>query len=172
MREKILFINGPNLNLLGVRNPTLYGNKTLLEIVKEITLIAEKHQLSVTSYQDNSEGNIINFLNEEYLSHTKAKADCVNLLTSLQISKDSTIEGIIINPGALTHTSIALRDALELFAQDNVPIIEVHLSNIYARENFRQKSFVSSISVGVVSGLGVLGYHAALNKIIEMKEYV
>ena len=145
--KTILLINGPNLNLLGTRQPEIYGCETLEEIVQKLKIISMQHDFLLNDYQNNVEGNIVSFLNEAY------------------IAKNTS--GIIINPAAYSHTSIAIRDALEMFV--NVPIYEVHLSNIFARESFRHHSFVSPIATGVISGLGSFGYIAALQKILEIK---
>ncbi|MGE3319077.1 MAG: type II 3-dehydroquinate dehydratase [Candidatus Berkiella sp.] len=131
---KLLVIHGPNLNLLGKREPTLYGDLTLDEINKLIIKQAKKQK--VECFQSNAEHEII----EKIQSH---KADF-----------------LIINPGAFTHTSIAIRDALLAV---KTPFIEVHLSNIYARESFRHLSYLSDIATGVVSGLGHFGYLAAVD---------
>lgn len=137
MNKTILLINGPNLNLLGKREPDIYGEKTLKEIEEEFSNIANCKGFNVKSYQSNSESDLINFIHE-------------NL----------TADFIIINPAALTHTSIALRDAL---LGVNIPFIEVHLSNIYSREEFRKKSYLSDISSGVIVGFKDDVYYLALN---------
>jgi 3-dehydroquinate dehydratase-2 len=159
--KKILFINGPNMNLLGKRALGLYGAESLEEIAQNLKKIAKKNNLFLSDFQHNVEGEIVSFLNKEYLFLKK----------NLQDKREDFfhLAGIIINPAAYSHTSLAIHDALELFQEDRVPIIEVHLSNIYARESFRRRSFVSSIATGVVSGLGSFGYLAALNKIIELE---
>lgn len=131
---KLLVIHGPNLNLLGKREPTLYGNLTLDEINKLIVKQAKK--LKVDCFQSNAEHEIVEKIQSQ-------KADF-----------------LIINPGAFTHTSIAIRDALLAV---KTPFIEVHLSNIYARESFRHLSYLSDIAIGVVSGLGHYGYLAAVD---------
>ena len=135
---KILVLNGPNLNLLGQREPDLYGNVSLDDIHQ--TLIAEGRAMSlmVECFQTNAEHELIE---------------------RIQQARTEAVAFIIINPGAYTHTSIALRDALLAVA---IPFIEVHLSNIFAREPFRQQSFLSDIAVGVISGLGAQGYQLAL----------
>lgn len=133
----ILTLHGPNLNLLGDREPDKYGNTTLAEIDTHLSAAASQlgHQLS--SVQSNSEGELVNAIQDAR----------------------KTADFIIINPAALTHTSIAIRDALLASA---LPFIEVHLSNIYSRESFRHKSYVSDIALGVISGLGAQGYELAL----------
>ena len=134
---KILVINGPNLNMLGKRDQSVYGSKTLDEINALLKEKAKELGVEITTYQSNHEGALIDFLQAE-----SSKAD-----------------GIIINPGALTHYGLSLRDAL---ADANLPTIEVHLSNIHAREKFRQKSVIAPIVKGQISGQGWQGYIAAL----------
>mgnify|MGYP006308663247 CR=1 FL=1 len=134
---KILVIHGPNLNLLGTREPEIYGKDTLADIDDKITKKAEEIGLSVATFQSNHEGALIDRIHQ-------AAADC---------------SGIVINPGAFTHTSIALLDAL--LAVD-LPIIEVHLSNIHRRESFRQRSYTARAATGIIAGLGADGYRLAL----------
>ena len=139
----ILVLNGPNLNLLGSREPEVYGTDTLEDIEKNLNSIAKEQNVNINFYQSNSENELIN---------------------KLHVAKEEKIDAIIINPGAFTHTSIALRDA---FLGVNIPFIEVHISNIYKREEFRKKSFLSDISEGLITGLGVNGYEFALLSIIK-----
>lgn len=139
----ILVLNGPNLNLLGTREPEVYGTDTLQDIENKLQSIAQENNVKIDFYQSNSETDLIDALH-------KSKQDDVNF--------------IIINPGAFTHTSIALRDA---FLGVNIPFIEVHISNIYSREEFRKKSFLSDISQGLITGLGVSGYEFALSSILR-----
>lgn len=139
---KISVINGPNLNMLGVREVGLYGSYTLGDINAEILSEADKADVEVDFFQSNTEGDIV---------------------TYIQNCRDK-INGIIINPGAYTHTSIAIRDALLAVA---IPFIEVHISNVYAREEFRKKSYLSDKAVGVITGFGRLGYVFALKGILE-----
>jgi 3-dehydroquinate dehydratase-2 len=134
----ILLINGPNLNLLGDREPETYGRTTLADIEAQLAQQASDAGAELVAFQSNAEHEIIDHI------HT-AKARDINF--------------IIINPGALTHTSIALRDALLGVA---IPFIEVHLSNVHAREAFRQHSYLSDVAVGVITGLGQQGYEFAL----------
>ena len=134
----ILVIQGPNLNLLGTREPGIYGSKTLPEIHTELNLIAQAAGIELQTYQSNHEGELIDCIQ-------KAKADGVDF--------------ILINPGGFTHTSVALRDALAGVA---IPFIEVHLSNIHQREAFRKHSYLSDLATGVICGLGPLGYELAL----------
>jgi 3-dehydroquinate dehydratase-2 len=139
---KVLVIHGPNLNLLGVREPEVYGSATLDEINERLVEKGKKHEVYVEAFQSNAEHEIV---------------------TKLQNSMNE-IDFVIINPGALTHTSIAIRDAL---LGIGVPFFEIHISNIFAREEFRQKSYFSDIAKGVICGLGTHGYELALINIIE-----
>ena len=134
---KVLIIHGPNLNLLGKRKREIYGDKSLEEINSLIQQQAKELGVEITTFQSNSEGALIDFIQAE----------------------SPTAEGIIINPGALTHYGLSLRDALE---DTELPIIEVHISNIYAREEWRQVSVISPIAKEQISGLGWSGYIAAL----------
>ena len=138
-----LLLNGPNLNLLGSREPELYGKVSLEEIVNDLSNIAKKVDHKLVSFQSNAEHELVNRIHEA----SKEQVKC-----------------IVFNPGAFTHSSIALRDALSGTA---TPFIEVHISNIYSREDFRQKSFLSEIAFGVISGLGVKGYELALKVAID-----
>jgi 3-dehydroquinate dehydratase-2 len=140
---KILVLNGPNLNLLGIREPEIYGTETLHDIENRLTTLALESSIDIDFFQSNSEDGLIDRLH--------------------QAKKDS-VDYVIINPGAFTHTSVALRDA---FLGTNIPFIEVHISNIYSREDFRKKSFLSDISTGLITGLGTAGYEFALSSIIR-----
>ena len=140
---KVLVLNGPNLNLLGSREPEVYGTDTLDDVQNRLTSIASENSIQISFYQSNSENDLINELH-------KAKQD--------------NVDYVIINPGAFTHTSIALRDA---FLGVNISFLEVHISNIYSREEFRKKSYLSDISQGLITGLGVRGYEYALLSIIQ-----
>ncbi len=137
--KSILVLHGPNLNLLGEREPEHYGKQTLEDINQVLKTIASAKAIKLETMQSNSEG------------------DLVNKIQSLHKDK---IDFLIINPAAYTHTSVAMRDALSAV---KVPFIEVHLSNVYAREPFRHHSYFSDIAVAVISGLGADGYIAALN---------
>lgn len=139
----VLVVNGPNLNTLGTREPEVYGSTTLPEI--EAALIAEGAAagISVDTFQSNHEGLILDRLHEARTDGTRF---------------------IIINPGALTHTSIALRDALLAI---DVPFVEVHISNVHAREDFRKLSYISELAVGVLTGFGTYGYHLAMDYVIQ-----
>ena len=136
--KKILVLHGPNLNLLGSREPDVYGRITLDEINSKLTEQAQKNGASIETLQSNAE---------------------VALVDRVQVARLDGTEFIIINPAAFTHTSVALRDAL---AAVGIPFIEVHLSNVFAREAFRKESFFSDLAVGVISGLGAKGYELAL----------
>lgn len=136
---KILVLNGANLNLLGLREPEIYGNTTLLDIKQNLQHYAQKHDVSLDFYQSNHEGNLVDKIQESLIK--------------------SPVDFIIINPAAFTHTSVAIRDALLAV---RVPFVEVHLSNVHSRESFRHHSFLSDVAVGVICGLGAYGYQAAL----------
>ena len=138
----ILVIHGPNLNLLGKRQPEIYGTQTLDNINQDLIQIAQKQGVTLKVFQSNQEGKIV--------SEIGNNIDWAN--------------GILINPAAYTHTSIAIRDALSAI---NLPVIEIHLSNIYEREDFRHHSYVSPIAVGVISGFGNYSYELALNAMIN-----
>ena len=138
----VLLINGPNLNLVGKREPTIYGSQTLEDIQEELLTLATELGTKLRFFQSNSEGEMI---------------DCIH-------NSAGSIDGILINAGAYTHTSIALRDALLGVA---IPYVEVHLSNIYSREEFRHKSFLSDKALGLVCGFGANSYQLALQGIVS-----
>ena len=140
--KKILVIHGPNLNLLGHREPSVYGTITLSEINASLQKIADNAGIDIEFLQSNFEGLIIDKVQEAFFDK---------------------VSFIIINPGGLTHTSVSLRDAL---VGVSIPFIEVHLSNIFAREKFRQHSYLSNVAAGVISGLGAKGYEYALTEAI------
>lgn len=142
-KKSVLVLHGPNLNLLGLREPDHYGKNTLADIDTQLAKRASEANISLQSFQSNSEVELIQVL------HTLA---------------EKKVDFIIINPAAFTHTSVALRDALSAI---KVPFVEVHLSNIYARETFRHHSYFSDIAVGVISGLGAQGYLLALDYAIQ-----
>ena len=133
--HKILLLNGPNLNLLGRREPEKYGHQTLAQVVEQAQSVAASLNVSLEHLQSNAEHELINAIH------------------------NTDADFIIINPAAFTHTSIALRDALLGVA---IPFIELHISNVHAREPFRQHSYLSDVAVGVICGLGTLGYELAL----------
>ncbi|NQU65614.1 MAG: type II 3-dehydroquinate dehydratase [SAR324 cluster bacterium] len=141
MKKKILLVNGPNLNLLGGREPDIYGSKTLVDIEAEIRTFIERQGFQLIAFQSNHEGDIIDFI------HKHADADY-----------------LIINPGGLTHSSVALRDAL---TGTELPFIEIHISNIHAREPFRHHSYLSAIADGIIVGCGVQGYQLAADLIVQ-----
>ncbi len=141
---KILFIHGPNLNFLGKREPEIYGTDTLSDVnsmlLKEAASIDKG--IEPEFFQSNSEGEIVTKIQDAFENHN----------------------GIVINPGAYTHTSIAIRDAILSTA---IPVVEVHISNVFKREEFRQKSFISPVSVGVISGFGINSYTLGLKAIVD-----
>ena len=142
--KRIVIINGPNLDRLGIREPDIYGDQTLTDLENLLTEEAESLGLQVQFYQSNHEGFIIDEIGEY---------------------SDSEVFGLILNPGALTHTSLALRDAI---AGSDLPAIEVHISNIYRREDIRQHSLTAPACIGVISGLGFDGYVAALRYLANL----
>ncbi|MFH2093994.1 MAG: type II 3-dehydroquinate dehydratase [Pseudomonadota bacterium] len=137
--KKIAIMNGPNLNMLGKREPEIYGAHTLDQINADLNRLANSLGVALDFFQSNHEGEMVEKVHALF---------------------EAKIDGVIINPGAFTHTSVALRDALLLLS---CPIIEIHLSNIYKREAFRHKSMVSDIAVGQICGFGRYGYTMALN---------
>lgn len=145
----LLVLNGPNLNLLGTREPQYYGATTLQDIEKNLAAIAQQHGHDLLFFQSNAEHELIAQIHQAPSQH---------------------VEYIIINPAAFTHTSVALRDAMSGVA---IPFIEIHISNVYAREPFRKHSYFSDIAVGIISGLGTKGYelalHAAMDKLTNKK---
>ena len=143
MNNKIIIINGPNLNLLGEREQSQYGNITFEKLKKDCQEYSKKIGINSTFFQSNIEGEIV---------------------TKIQDSRNSN-DGIIINAAGYTHTSVSIRDALDIFKK---PIIELHISNIYKREEFRQKSLISNVSTGVICGFGSNGYILAINAMHEL----
>ena len=141
--KNILLINGPNLNLLGSREPEIYGSKSLEDIENDLSMIADERGYKLLSFQSNSESEIVDWI------HQNA----------------NTASFLIINPGAFTHTSISIRDAI---LGKNISFIEVHISNIFSREEFRKESYFSDIAEGVISGLGFEGYQLALKAVLEI----
>ena len=134
----VLVLNGPNLNLLGSREPEIYGHQTLDDIMNDCRAVCDQHGAQFDHFQSNAEADIVDRIHQ-------AKKDGVDF--------------IVINPGAFTHTSISIRDAL---LGVDIPFVEVHLSNVHAREEFRQVSYLSDIAVGVITGLGAKGYAFAI----------
>lgn len=137
MAKEILVVNGPNLNMLGTREPEIYGTDTLADVEERCTKLAENLGMEVTFYQSNYEGEIISYIQE-----AKERFD-----------------GLILNPGGYSHSSVAIFDAVSLL---DIPVIEIHVSNIYKREDFRQKSLISPVASGVICGFGVKGYELAI----------
>lgn len=142
-KKKILVIHGPNLNMLGRREPDQYGSRTLKEINQELKAKAAELGVRLSDYQSNHEGDIV---------------ECIQKAAG-------QVDGLIINPAAFTHTSVAIRDALLLL---DAPILEVHISNIYKREAFRHHSYVADIATGQISGLGPIGYLLALEAMVGL----
>lgn len=143
MSRLLWVIHGPNLNLLGEREPGVYGTTTLAQIDADLAKVAKAHGHRLESFQSNHEGALVD---------------------RIQSARGAGVDFIVINPAALTHTSVALRDAL---AAAGVPFIEVHLSNIHRREPFRHHSYLSDLAAGVVVGLGPIGYRLAVQAAIE-----
>jgi len=143
MAKNILLINGPNLNLLGTREPAVYGSETLEDIESAAQVQATAAGVRLNSFQSNHEGALID---------------------RIHLARNDGVDAIVINPGGLTHTSVALRDALSAVA---IPFIEVHISNVHRRETFRRHSYLSEIAVGVICGLGTEGYRAAIYYFIK-----
>lgn len=142
MAKRILVLNGPNLNMLGTREPATYGAQTLADIETMATEEGAALGLEVTCRQSNIEGELVTWIQQAL----------------------GQFEAIVINPGAYSHTSIAIHDA---FRAVNLPVVEVHLSNIYTREPFRHHSYVSPVALGVICGLGATGYKLALHALAE-----
>lgn len=139
---KILVVHGPNLNLLGTREPEVYGRQTLADIDAQLVALGHELGAQVSTFQSNHEGALIDRIHQ---------------------ARVEGVAGILINPGGLTHTSVALRDALAAVA---IPAIEVHLSNVHAREEFRHHSYISGIVLGQICGLGAQGYQLALHGLL------
>ena len=142
---RIEVINGPNLNLLGRREPEIYGYRTLDQIAEEVRRETESLGVELAFFQSNSEGEIIDFLHEGH--YTRG------------------IDGVVINPGGYTHTSVAIRDAI---ASITIPVVEVHLSNLHARESFRQQSLIAPVCRGRIEGLGWRGYELAVRYLVAL----
>ena len=140
---KIIILNGPNLNLLGEREKNQYGNFTLSDVEKKCNEYANKNDIKLSMFQSNIEGDLIE---------------------KIQISRNNQ-DGLIINAGGYTHTSVAIHDALKIL---NIPIIELHISNIYNREDFRHKSLISRVATGIICGFGANGYIMSLKAVINI----
>ena len=140
---KILVLNGPNLQLLGKRKPDVYGSETLEDVLNNLSNVASELNAEIDCFQSNSEGAIVD---------------------RIGLALDDDIDGIIINPAAYTHSSIAIHDALEGV---EIPTIEIHISNIHKREEFRHKSFIAPVCIGQICGLGTDGYEWALKALIR-----
>ena len=149
--SSILLLNGPNLNLLGEREPVIYGTNTLVELEKSLSIRAKSLGYRLITKQSNSEGRLI------------------DLIQSFRHGTDQSVAGMIINPAAYTHTSVAIRDAL---IASKIPSIEVHISQLAKRESFRQKSLISDVVLGTVSGFGLYGYELALLALVNHLEDV
>ena len=143
--KRLLLLNGPNLNLLGQREPETYGSQTLEDIVQLVTDTAEEANYELTSYQSNHEGELIDQLQ----------------------NAEGNVSGIIFNPAAYTHTSVAIRDAVSAIS---VPVIEVHISNVHNREEFRRHSLIAPAAAGQVIGFGIDGYRLAVLGVIKKIE--
>lgn len=140
--KKILIINGPNLNMLGTREPEIYGKTTLKDIENELKVAAEKNNIEIECFQSNHEGDIVDKI----------------------CSAKNNFSAIIINPAAYTHTSVAIRDAI---SSVDIPTIEVHISNVYSREEFRHNSLIAPVCTGQIAGLGTKGYLLALEYFVR-----
>ncbi|WP_313798321.1 type II 3-dehydroquinate dehydratase [Cytobacillus sp.] len=141
--NKILLLNGPNLNLLGKREPDIYGSTTLIQLEEKIAALGKSNDTEVVCFQSNHEGEIIDKLHE---------------------ASEIGVNGIIFNPGAFTHYSYAIRDAI---AGIQVPVIEVHISNVHTRETFRHTSVIAPVAAGQIVGLGMIGYELAFQALME-----
>lgn len=141
--KKILLLNGPNLNLLGTREPDIYGAETLADIVAHLGGVANELDVSLMAFQSNIEGELIDRVHS---------------------ARDEGVAFILINPGAFTHTSVALRDA---FLAVEIPMIELHLSNVHGREEFRKNSYLADIAVGTLAGFGSYSYELALRAAVN-----
>ena len=146
MSHHILVLHGPNLNLLGTREPEIYGHVTLGDIDQSLQALASEAGADLTTYQSNHEGALVD---------------------RIQAARTDGTTHVVINAGAYTHTSVAIRDALSALEK---PVIEVHLSNVYRREPFRHHSYLSDIATGVIAGLGAEGYRAAVRSILQQSE--
>jgi len=141
-KKKILMLNGPNLNLLGTRQPEIYGKLTLAQIEKKVRALAQELGVEVDFRQSNSEGELVTWIQQAA----------------------NTFGALVINPAAYTHTSLAMRDAISAV---DIPVIEIHLSNIHKREQFRHHSFIAEVAVGQISGFGLQSYLLGLRAAVE-----
>lgn len=142
--KKILLLNGPNLNLLGKREPSVYGSTTLTQLEERIIALGSSHDTEIICFQSNHEGELIDAIHK---------------------ANETESAGIILNPGAFTHYSYAIRDAI---AGIQVPVIEVHISNVHAREPFRHTSVIAPVTAGQIIGLGMIGYELAFHALLKM----
>lgn len=145
--KKLLILNGPNLNLLGTREPQQYGHETLKDVEDNCQRVAAEYGYEVECFQSNTEGSLIDAIHEAGRSF-----------------KAGECAGVVFNPGAYTHTSIALHDAIKGV---EVPVVEVHISNVHAREAFRHHSYISPVAAGTIIGMGTKGYQLAINFLLE-----
>lgn len=140
--NKILIINGPNLNMLGIREPGIYGSASLKDVEESLQILAKKLGVELDFFQSNYEGAIIDRIHQAF----------------------GKVDGIVINPGAFTHYSYAIRDAIDSV---KIPVVEIHISNVHAREEFRHHSVIAPIAVGQIMGFGIYGYQLALRAIVN-----
>lgn len=154
MPHRILLLHGPNFGVLGIRQPAIYGTHSLEDLIGQLRILLSPGD-ELIPFQSNSEGALISFLNTAF-------AQVVN--------GQGPLSGILVNLGAYSHTSLALRDALEMFVEYGVPLFEIHLSNVFQRESFRHHSHISALCTGVICGLGFLGYKAALQYILQPQD--
>ncbi len=145
----ILVLNGPNLNLLGTREPTQYGSETLADVEQQCKQLGVKHGIDIDFRQSNHEGELVDWIHE-----------------AGQKVKNGDMLGVVLNSGAYTHTSIALHDAIKGV---EVPLIEIHISNVHARESFRHHSYISPVAAGIVVGFGTYGYQLAIEGLIHLQ---
>ncbi|MCA2959472.1 MAG: 3-dehydroquinate dehydratase [Silvanigrellales bacterium] len=150
--SRFVLLNGPNLGLLGRRQPHLYGTSTLADVETLLRNRLVGTGATLDAFQHDVEGELVAFLGRVFLDHEEHKVKTL---------------GVVFNPGAYTHTSIALRDACEILAQAGISVVEVHLSNVFAREPFRHHSYLSPVAKGVVVGLGAQGYALALEALLS-----
>lgn len=150
--KRVVLLNGPNLALLGKRQPHIYGRTTLGDVEKTLRAKCVATGVELEAFQHDVEGELVSHLGRVFLAHESRQAETL---------------GVVFNPGAYTHTSIALRDACELVASAGIMIVEVHVSNVFAREPFRHHSHISPVAKGVICGLGVKGYELALEAILS-----